>query len=92
MNTINTANTGLPLNVVYTPAAALDGTGRLADYRGVASQRPNLVGIATRPGGAAMIDQYWNKAAFAMPAATAPYGNLGRNASAARTSGSGTWV
>jgi len=27
-----------------------------------------------------MIDQYWNKAAFAMPTASAPFGNLGRNA------------
>jgi hypothetical protein len=27
-----------------------------------------------------MIDQYWNKAAFATPTASAPFGNLGRNA------------
>jgi hypothetical protein len=27
-----------------------------------------------------MIDQYWNKTAFAMPTASAPFGNLGRNA------------
>lgn len=80
MNAINTTNSGLPLNVVYTPSSALDATGRLAEYRGVAQQRPNLVGDATRPSGAAMIDQYWNKAAFALPAASAPFGNLGRNA------------
>jgi hypothetical protein len=26
-----------------------------------------------------MIDQYWNKAAFAIPAVNAPFGNVGRN-------------
>lgn len=80
LNTIHTMNTGVPLNIVYTPSAALDGTGRLADYRGVASQRPNIVGDTTQPAGINMIDQYWNKAAFALPTASAPYGNLGRNA------------
>jgi hypothetical protein len=79
INAINTANSGMPVNVTYTPSAALDATGRLAEYRGVAQQRPNLVGDATRPSGASMIDQYWNKAAFAMPTASAPFGNLGRN-------------
>ena len=80
INTINSANSGLPLNVSYTPSSALDATGRLAEYRGVATQRPNLVGDPTRPGGVSMIDQYWNKAAFAMPTADKPFGNLGRNA------------
>jgi hypothetical protein len=79
INTINTANSGLPLNVVYTPSSALDATGRLAEWRGVASQRPNLVADPSRPAGVSMIDQYWNKAAFATPTASAPFGNLGRN-------------
>jgi hypothetical protein len=80
INTINTANSGMPVNVSYTPASALDATGRLAEWRGVATQRPNLVGDPTRPSGVSMIDQYWNKLAFAMPTANAPFGNLGRNA------------
>lgn len=79
-NTIHTMNTGMPLNIIYTPSAALDGTGRLADYRGVAAQRPNVVADTTRPDGFALNDQYWNKAAFVLPTASAPYGNLGRNA------------
>ena len=78
-NAINTANSGLPITVTYTPSSALDATGRLAEYRGVASQRPNLIGDPTRPDGVSMIDQYWNKAAFAIPTASAPFGNLGRN-------------
>jgi hypothetical protein len=78
-NTINTANSGMPINVSYTPSSALDATGRLAEWRGVATQRPNLVGDPTRPSGASMIDQYFNKAAFALPTASAPFGNVGRN-------------
>jgi hypothetical protein len=80
INGINTANSGMPVNVTYTPSAALDATGRLAEWRGVAQQRPNLVGDPKRLSGATMIDQYWNSAAFAMPTASAPFGSLGRNA------------
>jgi hypothetical protein len=80
MNAINTANSGMPLNVIYSPAAANDVTGRLNEWRGVANQRPNLIGDPSRTGSAAMIDQYWNKAAFALPPASAPFGNVGRNA------------
>jgi hypothetical protein len=80
INTIHTANTGLPVNVIYTPSAANDGTGRIPDYRGLAVQRPNLVGDPTGAGGAARIDQYFNKNAFAIPPANAPFGNVGRNA------------
>jgi hypothetical protein len=79
LTTINTANTGLPLNIFYTPAATLDGTSRIADYRGLAVQRPNLVGDPTGQSGAASVDNYWNKAAFAIPSVNAPYGNVGRN-------------
>ena len=43
INTINTANTGTPLDVIYTPGAANDVTGRIPDYRGEAVMRPNVV-------------------------------------------------
>jgi hypothetical protein len=43
-------------------------------------QRPNLVGDPTGATGPARIDQYFNKAAFAIPPANAPFGNLSRNA------------
>jgi hypothetical protein len=80
LNTIHSANSGLPVNVIYTPSAANDATGRIPDYRGLAVQRPNLVGDPTGASGAASIDQYFNKAAFAIPSANAPFGNVGRNA------------
>jgi len=81
INTIHTAYSGRPVNVIYTPSAAFDVTGRLAEWRGGAQQRPNLLGNPSRPEGADMVQTYWNKAAFAIPsAASAPFGNLGRNA------------
>ncbi|HTS60395.1 MAG TPA: TonB-dependent receptor [Candidatus Acidoferrales bacterium] len=80
LTSINTANTGLPLNVFYTPSATMDGTSRIADYRGLAVQRPNLVGDPTGQSGPAMLDHFWNSAAFAIPPVNAPYGNVSRNA------------
>ncbi len=79
LNAINTANTGVPLDVIYQPAAANDVTGRLADYRGVAQMRPNVSGDTGGSSGPAMLDNYFNKAAFSIPAASDPFGNLGRN-------------
>jgi hypothetical protein len=89
LNTIHSMNTGLPQNIIYTPSATNDGTGRIPDYRGLAVQRPNLVGDPTGASGPKRIDQYWNKAAFAIPSASAPYGNVGRNAF--RTPGFWQW-
>jgi len=80
INTINFANTGIPLDVSYTPAAANDVTGRIPDYRGEAIMRPNVSGTTTGSSGPAMLDNYFNKTAFSIPSASAPFGNLGRNA------------
>jgi hypothetical protein len=80
LNTINTANSGMPLNIIYTPAAANDVTGRIPDYRGQAVMRPNLVGDPSGASGAGSLNQYLNPAAFAVPTASNPFGNLSRNA------------
>jgi hypothetical protein len=80
INTINTANSGMPVNVVYTPSAANDVTGRIPDYRGEAIMRPNLVGDPAGAGGSAMVDRYFNATSFAVPSASSPFGNLSRNA------------
>ena len=79
LNTINSANTGIPLDVAYTPAAANDVTGRIPDYRGEAIMRPNVSGDTTGSSGPAQLDNYFNKAAFSIPPASGPFGNLGRN-------------
>ena len=79
INSINTANSGTPIDVTYAPSAANDVTGRIADYRGVAEMRPNLVGNPAGASGPARLDAYFNKSAFAVPGASSPFGNLGRN-------------
>jgi hypothetical protein len=77
---INSYYSGRPVNIVYTPTSAMDVTGRLAEWRGGAQQRPNLVGNPARPSGADKVAQFWNRAAFAVPPVDAPFGTLGRNA------------
>ncbi|MDW8355145.1 MAG: TonB-dependent receptor [Bryobacterales bacterium] len=77
---INFYYSGRPVNIIYTPTSAMDVTGRLAEWRGGAQQRPNLVGNPARPAGADKVTQYWNRAAFAVPPVDAPFGTLGRNA------------
>jgi carboxypeptidase family protein/TonB-dependent receptor-like protein len=71
---IGMARDGLPVNIVVTRSASA-----LPD--GVSSnQRPNLVpGISIIPAGGQTISQYWNIAAFSVPAAKT-WGNLGRYA------------
>ena len=79
VDTINTANSGLPLDISYTPTAANDVTGRIPDYRGEAIMRPNLVGNPAGASGAASLNEYLNPAAFAIPSPSSPFGNVGRN-------------
>ena len=66
------ARTGLPINIVVTRSAAnmLDGNS--------ANQRPDLVpGVSIIPAGGQTINQWWNIAAFAVPAKNT-WGNSGR--------------
>lgn len=77
--TIVTADSGLPIDVAYTPSAANDVTGRIPDYRGEAIMRPNLVGDPTGASGPAGLNAYFNKAAFAIPLPSSPFGSLGRD-------------
>ncbi len=82
LNTINTANTGLPVNIDYNPSAANDVTGisQSADYRGVALLRPNVSGSAASQSTAQSLLTYFGGYTFTTPPASAPFGNLGRNA------------
>ncbi len=77
--TIVTANSGLPIDVAYTPGTANDVTGRIPDYRGEAIMRPNLIGDPAGASGPAKLNAYFNKSAFAVPVPSSPFGNLGRN-------------
>jgi Carboxypeptidase regulatory-like domain/TonB-dependent Receptor Plug Domain len=80
INTINTANTGNPINVYYSPSAANDVTGLTQDWRGEAFLRPNVSGSAISQSKAAEINGYFAGYTFATPPATDPFGDLGRNA------------
>jgi hypothetical protein len=82
INSINTANTGAPLNVFYSPAAANDVTGLTNDYRGQMFLRPNVSGAAVSQSTSASLNTYFAGYTFATPLVTAgnPFGNLGRNA------------
>jgi hypothetical protein len=80
LTSINTAHTGTPLNVFYAPATANDVTGLSNDYRGQAFQRPNVSGSAASQSRSAMLNTYFAGYTFTTPPATAPFGNLGRNA------------
>jgi Carboxypeptidase regulatory-like domain/TonB-dependent Receptor Plug Domain/TonB dependent receptor len=80
LNSINTAHTGQPLNVYYSPSAANDVTGLSNDYRGEAFLRPNVSGSAASQSTAQMINTYFAGYSFTTPASSAPFGDLGRNA------------
>jgi hypothetical protein len=66
------ARTGLPVNIVVTRSAAVMPDGVAAN------QRPNLVpSVSILPADGQTINQYWNIAAFSVPAAKT-WGNSGR--------------
>jgi hypothetical protein len=80
LNTINTANTGTPIDVSYSPATANDVTGLTSDFRGQAILRPNVSGSSSNPGKSATINNYFAGYTFTTPPASAPFGNAGRDA------------
>ncbi len=79
LNTINSAHTGTPLDVVYAPSTINDNTGLSNDYRGQAFLRPNVTGTALSQSTSQMLNTYFAGYTFTTPLATSPYGNVGRN-------------
>lgn len=79
---INTAHTGLPIDVAYytTPAAINVTPGLSNDYRGQALQRPNVSGSPISQNTAGMVANYFDGYTFTEPTAQDPFGDLGRNA------------
>ncbi|HXB69948.1 MAG TPA: TonB-dependent receptor [Candidatus Acidoferrales bacterium] len=80
LNTINTAHTGTPLDVIYAAPTINDNTGLSNDYRGQEFLRPNVTGSATSQSKSQELNTFFAGYTFTTPFATAPYGNLGRNA------------
>lgn len=89
LNSIVTAHTGTPLDVAYAASSINDNTGLSNDYRGQAFLRPNVSGSAASQSTSQSLNTYYAGYTFATPLATAPYGNLGRNAF--RTPGLEQW-
>ncbi len=80
LTNINTAHTGTPLDVYYTPSTANSESGLTNDYRGEPFLRPNVSGSAASQSTAQMINTYFAGYTFATPPSTDPFGNLSRNA------------
>jgi Carboxypeptidase regulatory-like domain/TonB-dependent Receptor Plug Domain len=80
LNSINTANTGTPIDVSYAASAANDVTGLTNDYRGQAILRPNVTGSSSHPDKSTMINNYFAGYTFTTPPASAPFGSAGRDA------------
>ncbi len=80
LNSINTANSGPPIDVSYSPSAANDVTGLTNDYRGEAILRPNVTGSGISQSKGAMVNNYFAGYTFTTPPASAPFGSAGRNA------------
>jgi len=80
ITSINTAHTGTPLDVVYSASGANIVSSLSNDYRGQPFLRPNVSGAAVSQSRSAMLNTFFAGYTFAIPPASAPYGNLGRNA------------
>jgi len=80
LNTINTAHTGTPLNVFYTPPTASSVSGLSNDYRGEPFLRPNVSGSSISQSTSSLINTYFAGYTFTAPPVNAPFGDLGRNA------------
>ena len=79
INSINTAHTGQPLDVVYGATGANIVSSLSNDYRGQPFLRPNVTGSAVSQSRSAMLNTYFAGYTFTTPPASAPYGNVGRN-------------
>jgi hypothetical protein len=80
LNTINTAHTGTPISVYYTPPTANAVSGLSNDYRGEPFLRPNVSGSSTSQSTSQLINTYFAGYTFTTPPVNAPFGDLGRNA------------
>src|ERR1035438_7631457 len=72
LSAINTMISGQPINFSYTPSTAASVTSGL-------TMRPNLVGNPFLPADQRTPQHYFNLSAFAVPDASQPFGNAGRN-------------
>jgi len=77
MSAINTASSGLPVTLTYSPSSA-------ANVSGLPTYRPNIVGDPLNPSSAYVrtpfaLTNFFNKSALQIPDPSQPFGNAGRN-------------
>jgi hypothetical protein len=77
LNTINTAHTGTPLNVYYSPSTANAVSGLSNDYRGEPFLRPGISGSLSTT---SIVNNFFGGLTFTTPPVNDPFGDLGRNA------------
>ena len=77
INTINTAHTGTPLDVIYGATGANIVSALSNDYRGQPFLRPNVTGSAVSQSRSAMLNTYFAGYTFTTPPASAPFGERG---------------
>jgi hypothetical protein len=80
LNAINTMHTGTPLDVIYNATGANQISSLSNDYRGEPFPRPNVSGSAISQSRSAMLNNFYAGYTFTTPPASAPFGDLGRNA------------
>jgi hypothetical protein len=80
LNTINTAHTGLPLNMYYNPSISQETSSLSNDYRGEPFLRPNVSGASVSQNTGSLVNTYFAGYTFATPAGNYPFGNVSRNA------------
>jgi hypothetical protein len=80
LNAINTANTGLPVNVYYAPTTQGSVSDINAEYRGQPFLRPNVSGNAASQSTGQSLLTYFAGYTFTTPSVNTPFGDLGRNA------------
>ena len=67
LTNINTAHTGMPLNVYYTASTANSVSGLTNDYRGEPFLRPNVSGSAASQSTAQMLNTFFAGYTFTTP-------------------------
>ena len=79
LTSINTAHTGMPLDVTYGATGANIVSSLSNDYRGQPFLRPNVSGSSVSQSRSAMLNTFFAGYTFTTPPASAPYGDVGRN-------------
>jgi len=78
-DSIVSAHTGQPIDVVYSASGNNIVSSLSNDYRGQPFVRPNVTGSAVSQSRSQMLNTYFAGYTFSTPPATDPFGDVGRN-------------